>query len=228
MIDCSSIPTSSADRRLLMIYVHIPFCTSKCHFCDWVQPIPTSELLLKPRDSLRQRYIAALVREIRARGATLTAAGYVPYVMYWGGGTASSLDAGESELVMSAIADSFELDSLAEATIECSPETISLEKLRHFRQLGFDRFSSGVQSLHPLRLKQLGRAHDPNQARTPVAWARDAGFEHVNIDLMCGFPDETTAEVEGSVESALALPLTQLSVYAFRPTPGTLIRRRMS
>jgi coproporphyrinogen III oxidase-like Fe-S oxidoreductase len=228
MTNWASIPSSTAGRRLLMIYVHIPFCTSKCHFCDWVQPIPKSELLLKPADEPRRRYIQALVREIQTRGRDLSAAGYVPYVLYWGGGTASSLDESEAEAVMNAIATSFNVGSVAEATIECSPETISPDKLRRFRQLGFNRFSSGVQSFNPRRLQLLGRSHNAGQAREMIGWAREAGFEQLNIDLMCGFPDEPAAEVEETIAAGLALPITHLSVYAFRPTPGTLIRRRMN
>jgi coproporphyrinogen III oxidase-like Fe-S oxidoreductase len=219
--------TSTAGRPL-MIYVHIPFCSSKCHFCDWVQAIPKSELLLKPGDEPRRRYIGALVREIQERGRELTGAGYVPRVLYWGGGTASSLDDGEAETVMNAIAGAFDLGGVAEATIECSPETISPDKLRHLRQLGFNRFSSGVQSLDDKRLRMLGRSHDGTQARAAVGWASAAGFEQINIDLMCGFPDESEAEVEQTISAGLSLPITHLSIYAFRPTPGTLIRRRMS
>lgn len=210
-----------------MLYVHIPFCTSKCHFCDWVQPIPKSELLLRPGDELRRRYIDALTAEIRGRGKELSALGVVPYVIYWGGGTASSLALSEAEQIMGALADSFDLSQVAESTIECSPETVSVEKLRHFRRLGFDRFSSGVQSLDPARLRMLGRSHDADQGRNVVRWAKEAGFEQINIDLMCGFPDETLREVEETVTAALELPINHLSIYAFRPTPGTLVRKRM-
>lgn len=226
-VELANIPSSGSDRRLILLYVHIPFCTSKCHFCDWVQPIPKSELLLRPGDDLRRRYIEALTAEIRARGEELTAGGAIPYVLYWGGGTASSLDISEAEAVMSALSESFNLGHVAESTIECSPETVSLEKLRRFRQMGFNRFSSGVQSLNQDRLRMLGRSHDQDQAREVVRWAKEAGFDQINIDLMCGFPDETVREVEETIAAGLELPITHLSIYAFRPTPGTLIRKRM-
>ncbi|MCA9708186.1 MAG: radical SAM protein [Myxococcales bacterium] len=226
-MDSTSIPSSSPERRLLMIYVHVPFCTSKCHFCDWVQPIPKSELLLKPADEPRRRYIDALVTEIRTRGPELMAAGAIPYVVYWGGGTASSLDPSEAERIMGAISEAFDLGQVVESTIECSPETVSLDKLRRFRALGFNRFSSGVQSLDPQRLRKLGRSHDADQARTVTRWAQEAGFGRINIDLMCGFPDETLEEVEQMMAAALELPVTNLSIYAFRPTPGTIVRKRM-
>jgi coproporphyrinogen III oxidase-like Fe-S oxidoreductase len=221
------MPSSTASRRLLTVYLHIPFCRSKCHFCDWVQPIPKADLLLKAEDTPRQRYVEALCREIRARGPELTAAGYVPYVMYWGGGTASILEPHESDAIFTALRESFDLGTVVESTIECSPDTVDARKLRFLRELGFNRFSSGVQSLDDDRLRQIGRLHRAEDARRVVRWARAAGFEDINIDLMCGFPGEPLDEVERTVSDALELPLTHLSVYPFRPTAGTVLRRQV-
>jgi len=101
-----------------MLYVHVPFCRSKCHFCDWVQPVPKSDLLLRPEHTRRETFITALSEEIRSRGRDLTSAGYTPLVIYWGGGTASSLSETEVEAIAKAIQDSFELGSVTEATME--------------------------------------------------------------------------------------------------------------
>lgn len=221
------IISSRADKRLLMIYVHIPFCRSKCHFCDWVQPIPKAELFLTADDSPRKNYISALCEEIRQRGAELTKSQYHPYIMYWGGGTASILTEAEIKAVTTALHDAFDLSHVAESTIECSPDTISLEKLHLFRELGFNRFSSGVQSLDDTRLRQLGRMHSSDMAYQAVQWATEVGFDDINIDLMCGFPDETLDEVKQTMQKGAALPVTHLSVYAFRPTAGTVLRRRI-
>lgn len=213
------------DRRKLFVYVHVPFCGSKCHFCDWVQEIPKSDLLLKPEAPRRQSYLAALCQEIRHRGGELSAAGYRPHVVYFGGGTASSLADTEIAQVVSALDAAFNLGDVVESTIECSPETISAEKLRFFRKLGFNRFSMGVQSLVDDRLRRLGRLHTADTARRAVDWAVDAAFEDINIDLMCGFPDETYSEVAETISAGLKLPVTHLTIYAFRPTPGTVLRR---
>jgi coproporphyrinogen III oxidase-like Fe-S oxidoreductase len=221
------LPSSTADRRMVMIYVHIPFCRSRCTFCDWVQAIPTKDLLRRPGDGVRVNYISALCREIEVRGARLRSAGAVPYVMYWGGGTASSLDAGEAAAIMGALRDSFDLSGVAEATIECSPDTVDERTLTMFRELGFNRVSSGVQSFDDDRLRALGRRHDAAQAVEIVHAARRAGFDEVTIDLMSGFPDQSTEELRRSVDMALDLPLSHLSLYSFRPTPGTFMRRRM-
>lgn len=220
-------PSSSSDQRLLMIYVSIPFCRSKCAFCDYVQPIPVADLLLTAQDSTRQNYVKSLCAEIRARGSELASdkkVRYVPHVLYWGGGTASILEPHEISEVMQALRGSFDLSSIVEATIECSPETISPEKLALFRALGFNRFSSGVQSFSNERLRHLGRRHTAEGAVQAVAWAREAGFESLNVDIMCGFPDEPLDEVRHTVSQALSLKLDHLSVYPFRPTPGTALR----
>ena len=219
--------SSTPDRRLLMLYVHIPFCMSKCHFCDWVARIPKRDLLRRPDDPVRGTYVDALCREVRERGDQLSQAGTVPYVLYWGGGTASSLTTPEIEAVAGAFQEAFDMSSVAESTIECSPDTISEDKLHLFRSLGFTRFSSGVQSLDDARLKLLGRRHTAEQARGVVGLARDAGFADINIDLMCGFPDQPLAEVEKMVAEAVELPITHLSIYPFRPSAGTVMRARV-
>lgn len=208
----------------MMLYVNVPFCRSKCAFCDYVQQIPKEDLLLTAEDELRQEYIEALCQEIRARGEDFAGSPWSPKVLYWGGGTASILETHEIESVMSALQDAFPLDTLEEATIECSPDTISQEKLSFFRSLGFNRFSSGVQSFDDARLQQVGRLHSAEGAKQAVGWARKAGFDDVNIDIMCGFPDETLEEVRHTVSEALELGVDHISLYPYRPTPGTAFR----
>ncbi|HEY0636613.1 MAG TPA: radical SAM protein [Pseudonocardiaceae bacterium] len=226
-LSLAGLPSSTPDQRVTMIYVHVPFCHSKCTFCDWVQAIPTKDLLRKPDDSVRQNYISALCREIEARGAEHTAAGNRAHVVYWGGGTASSLADHEAAAIMGALRSSFDLGPVAECTIECSPDTVDERKLRFFRELGFNRVSSGVQSFDDSRLRRLGRRHNADQAARIVYAAREAGFDEVSIDLMSGFPDQEHDELDLSVEKALELPLSHLSLYSFRPTPGTFMRRKM-
>ncbi|MFI1192175.1 coproporphyrinogen-III oxidase family protein [Micromonospora sp. NPDC020750] len=221
------LPSSSAEQRVLMLYVHVPFCHSRCTFCDWVQAIPNRDLLRKPGDSVRMNYIRALCQEIEHRGAELAGLDTLPYVVYWGGGTASSLDNDEATQVMAALRNSFDLSTVAEATIECSPDTVDEEKLAFFRDLGFNRVSSGVQSFDDERLKRLGRRHNATQASRLTHAARAVGFEDVSIDIMSGFPDQSLDELRHTVDRALELPINHLSLYSFRPTPGTFMRRKM-
>ncbi len=207
----------------LMLYVNVPFCRSKCSFCDHVQPIPVNDLLLSARDGARRRYVEALCTEIAARGRELSPH-YVPEVVYWGGGTASILEPHEIAAVSGALESSFDLSAVQEATIECSPDTADRGKLELFRRRGFNRMSSGVQSFDDQRLRSLGRRHTARGARDVVRHARDAGFDNINIDIMCGFPDETTDEVDRTVSAALELGVEHISLYPFRPTPGTALR----
>lgn len=226
-VSLAGLPSSTPDQRVTMIYVHVPFCHARCTFCDWVQAIPNKDLLRKPEDSVRQDYIRALCREIESRGAEHSAAGSRAHVVYWGGGTASSLADHEAAAIMGALRDAFDLDRVAESTIECSPDTVDESKLRFFRDLGFNRVSSGVQSFDDARLRRLGRRHSADQAERIVYAAHEAGFDEVSIDLMSGFPDQDFDELDRSLQKALELPLSHLSLYSFRPTPGTFMRRRL-
>ncbi|WP_134662548.1 MULTISPECIES: coproporphyrinogen-III oxidase family protein [unclassified Amycolatopsis] len=212
----------------LLVYVHIPFCMSKCHFCDWVTEIPTADLLLKERDAGRISYVDALCRQIRRRGAELVEQGYRPAIHYWGGGTASILTLDEIRRIGAALHEVFDLSELVEATIECSPETLTPEKLAVFRDIGFFRMSSGVQSFDDRRLRKLGRSHTAELAVQAFNMASDAGFEDLNLDLMCGFPGEDLNEIEHSVTEALSLPVTHVALYPFRPAHGTVMRRQMA
>ncbi|MBE1493145.1 oxygen-independent coproporphyrinogen-3 oxidase [Amycolatopsis lexingtonensis] len=211
----------------LLVYLHIPFCRSKCHFCDWVTEVPTSELLLRETDQPRIRHLDALCWEIAERGGALGEQGYTPSIQYWGGGTASILTTDEIARLGAALREVFTFRDLQESTIECSPDSLSPAKLAAFRDAGFTRLSSGVQSFDPARLRTLGRSHDAGQARTAVRWAAEAGFDDISIDLICGFPGQSAHEVAESVRAALDLPITHVALYPYRPAHGTVMRRQL-
>jgi coproporphyrinogen III oxidase-like Fe-S oxidoreductase len=210
-----------------MLYVHVPFCSARCTFCDWVQGVPIKDLLLRPEDSARARYIEALCREIRHWGRQLAEQSYTPCTLFWGGGTASSLSESEATAVMIALRESFDLGDLEEATIECSPDSLVPGKLEFFRSLGFRRMSSGVQSFVDARLRRLGRQHTADDARSVVLRAREAGFDDVSIDIMSGFPGQSREEIVYTTSEALKLPVNQVSLYSYRPTQGTAMRLRL-
>ncbi len=164
-------------KRALAIYLNIPFCPSRCHFCHWVQGISKKDLFLRPLDEQRQKYVAAVGTEIRERLHAMPALRNLPNVIYWGGGTATSLDIAEFEHIHTALSDAFDLSGVKEATIEGSPDTVSPEKLRFLRQLGYTRISFGVQSFHDQRLRKIGRVHRAAQARSrSCTTSRDAYF----------------------------------------------------
>jgi len=215
-------------ERDLLVYVHIPFCQSKCHFCDWVTGIATQDLKLTPAAPMRQHYIEALCEQIRTTGARLTASGYRPRIMYWGGGTASALAPDEMERVASVLHATFDLSQLREATLECSPETLTPAKLALAQSIGFRRLSIGVQSLDDTRLRAIGRAHNASQAIESLYMAHEAGFTDVSIDLISGFPNETVQEFEASIRRAVDLPFNHCALYPYRPAPGTVMLRSLA
>jgi oxygen-independent coproporphyrinogen-3 oxidase len=211
----------------LLVYVHVPFCSSKCHFCDWVQQIPPRELRRASTSAPRLQYLDGLISQIETLGPQLVDAGYVPAILYWGGGTASILTEREIKLIMGALSSVFDFGELVEATIECSPETLTPAKLELFRALGFSRISIGLQSTDDERLRAIGRAHDARTGAAAVRAARAAGFEEINIDLISGFPGETLTEFERSLVTALELPIDHVSMYPYRPSAGTVMRRQL-
>ncbi len=212
-------------RRPLLLYVHVPFCKSKCHFCDWVTGIDVADLRVGPESSPRRRYIDAMRRQIAHWGPLL--AEYTPELVFWGGGTASLLTPEEIRAVWGALEESFDLANVTEATIESSPDTLDADKLNVLLELGFDRISVGLQSLDDERLRRIGRTHDASTGAASVRMARDAGFRNVSIDLITGMPGQSVAEVEASVRRALDLPIDHVSLYAYRPSGHTVMRRQL-
>lgn len=211
----------------LSVYINFPFCRQKCHFCDWVQRIPKSDLFLKAEDDTRKKYVSALCREIREKGGDLTAKGYQPKVIYWGGGTATSATEAEVDRIVEELKATFDLSNVTEWTIEGSPESVSFTSLKHFRKHGFNRFSCGLQSFNEERLRHLGRRHNKQQGIEAIYLAQEAGFTEISLDLMCGFPDESLEEIKENIQQLKPLPINHLSLYTFRPTKGTVLQKQI-
>jgi oxygen-independent coproporphyrinogen-3 oxidase len=211
----------------LLVYLHVPFCTSKCSFCDWVQEIPGAELRLGSESPRRMAYFEALSRQIDHVAPALAERGYRPEIMYWGGGTASILSLREIELLSTTLSRHYDLSSFKETTIESSPETLTPEKLRAFLDFGFRRISIGVQALDDERLRVIGRMHRTKEAIESVYMAREAGFEDVNVDIISGFPGETLKEFEASMARVVELPVTHVSLYSYRPAVGTAMFKQL-
>ncbi|MEV4353053.1 coproporphyrinogen-III oxidase family protein [Nonomuraea sp. NPDC049625] len=210
----------------LLIYANVPFCNSKCHFCDWVVQVPVRDLRLGAQSPGRVAYLEAIKTQIRVQAPALREH-YHPDIVYWGGGTASILGLHEIESLYGTLSAEVGLSTVREATIEGSPESLDRDKLRLLRGLGFNRISIGVQSFDDARLRRLGRAHAADQALTAVQDAHEAGFTNINIDLIVGFPGQTGQEVADSVRTALTLPINHFSIYPYRASPGTVLRKQV-
>ena len=190
----------------LALYVHVPFCESKCPYCDFNTYAGI--------EALMPSYVAALAWGAWLGRPTLAS-------VFFGGGTPSYLPPGDLQRLMDAIRGAFDLPDAAEATAEANPGDCTPERLLAMRRAGFNRISIGVQSFDDAELAMLGRRHDAERAVQAVRGARTAGFENVSLDLMFGLPEQTAATWERSVEQAVRLETDHLSAYALTLEPGT-------
>lgn len=210
---------SGATPRDLEIYLHIPFCSSKCLFCDWVVEVPTLQLLAGP--VLREQYVDRLCGQILFFGPPLTQLGYRPKFIYWGGGTPTRLEPAETTRIVEALHDAFDLSGVAQHTMESTPNDLTPEKAENLKRCGIDRVSVGVQSFNAFQLRTSGRSHSGEDAVRAVEMLRAAGLANINIDLISGFPGEKREWFEDTLQRTLALQPTHITVYSYRATPQT-------
>lgn len=194
---------------MLGVYLHIPFCLSKCRYCDFVSaPAAPPEI---------ERYVRALTREIRgARGA-----GRVAGSLYVGGGTPSLLEPEQLARLVGAVRETFGLAPGAEVSIEANPGTITAAKAGSLAALGVTRVSLGVQSLDDDLLRRLGRRHTAAEALAAFAALREAGCGNIGVDLIHALPGQTPAAFERDLARVLDLGPEHLSLYALSVEEGT-------
>ena len=184
-------------------YLHIPFCVKKCGYCDF-------NAYSGYKAGTRSRYVEALCREIEARAEPSTR---VPTV-FFGGGTPTVLPAGDLVRILETVKASFGVDADAEVTVEANPGDATPEYLAALRAGGFDRLSFGVQTFDDRLLKSIDRIHSGKDARSAVAMAKAAGFDNLSIDLMFALPRQRLADWDRSLDTAFALDVPHLSMYA--------------
>ena len=199
----------------LSLYVHIPFCTAKCGYCDFNA--------YAGHDHLIPPYAQALVREAQLwRSAT---AGRPMATVFFGGGTPSLMPLEEMGQLMTGFRSAFEIEPEAEVSLEANPGSLDEPYLRGLLDLGFNRLSLGVQSFHDDELRSLDRLHTAADAKQAYRAARAAGFKNVNLDLIFGLPEQPMDRWRESVEEALALKPDHLSLYALTVEEGTPLAR---
>jgi len=203
----------------LAFYVHIPYCVRRCGYCDFNTYTP-GELSITNDFSVTSRsYIDLLVREIEY-AREISTASVVPTI-FFGGGTPTLMESKDLGRVIASIGSRFELASDAEITTEANPDTVTKEKLHELRTAGFNRISFGMQSAVPHVLAALDRTHNPDNVMKATAWAREVGFEEVSVDLIYGTAEESMADWEFTLNTALSLPITHISAYALIVEEGT-------
>jgi len=197
------------------IYVHIPFCKSRCSYCDFATDIY--------RDSGPvQGYVEALCREIgNPKNPPADAGGSACDTIYIGGGTPSLLEPKQIEQILEAVKSKFTISDEAEITLEMNPATVSAENLAEYRSLGVNRASFGVQTFNDRHLKLLARGHDANDARKTYKLLRATGFENISFDLIAGLPGQTIDDWKRNLDEAVAMDPEHLSLYLLEIHEGT-------
>lgn len=196
-------------------YVHIPFCSAVCPYCDFA--------VVAGRDDLAERYVEAVCTEI-ARSSTWRPLDAV----YLGGGTPSHVDPGLLGRVVEALASRHGIAERAEVTLEANPEDLTLGRAEAWVRLGFNRVSFGAQSFNRVVLESLGRRHLPADIAAAVEESRRAGFDNLSLDLIYGTPGETAESWRETLGEVVSLAPDHLSCYALTVEPGTTLHREVA
>jgi oxygen-independent coproporphyrinogen-3 oxidase len=217
------------------IYLHIPFCKSRCSYCDFATDVYRSSGAVA-------RYVSALCKEISAfhgRDGIVTggfrngsrggveaisepaASPIVVDTVYFGGGTPSLLTPAQVEKILDTVRISFDLESDPEITMEMNPATVTPQALAAYRSLGVNRASFGVQTFNDRDLKLLSRGHDSDDARNTYAMLRNAGFENISFDLIAGLPSQSLDNWRRNLDEAIAMSPEHLSLYLLEIHDGT-------
>jgi oxygen-independent coproporphyrinogen-3 oxidase len=198
------------------VYVHVPYCAARCGYCDFNTYVPRDGV---ERDGFAAAVLAEWELADRVLGGAPPAA-----TVYFGGGTPTLLPVDELARLLAAIPRA----PAAEVTIEANPETLDESRLRGLRRAGFMRISLGLQSAAPHVLAALDRRHTPGRAIAAAQLARDAGFEHVSLDLIYGAAGERDEDWSASLAAALAAGVDHVSAYALTVEPGTRLHARVA
>ena len=198
----------------LGIYVHIPFCRSKCQYCDFYS-LPHED------PQLMDAYQKAICTHIKETG--LLAPGYLVDTVYFGGGTPSFFGGDRLAAILATIRQSFAVSPQAEITFEANPDSVSMRLLRRLKSEGFNRVSLGIQSDEDDMLEQLGRPHSYEDAEEAVRLIRKAGFRNLSLDLMFGLPGQTLQRWQDTLSHVMELNPEHFSCYGLKVEPGTLL-----
>jgi oxygen-independent coproporphyrinogen-3 oxidase len=220
------LPAGTLDQLATVpfgLYVHVPFCSSRCGYCDF-NTYTASEL---GGGASRESYGGLAIAEIGLARKVLGPAAPAVSTVFFGGGTPTLLPSADLAAILRAIKAEFGLAEGAEVTTEANPESVDQAALAELRNAGFTRISFGMQSAVSHVLAVLDRVHSPGQAERCVAWARSAGFEHVSLDLIYGTPGESARDWETSVRSAIAAGPDHISAYSLIVEEGTRLAARI-
>jgi oxygen-independent coproporphyrinogen-3 oxidase len=204
------------------IYVHVPFCASRCGYCDFNTYTATELGGGAPAESYADTVLAEVALARRVLGDTPPVA-----TVFFGGGTPTLLPPGDLARILDGLEQAFGLAPDAEVTTEANPESVTPDSLRALRRAGFTRLSLGMQSVAPHVLTLLDRRHTPGRAVQAAEQAREAGFEHVNLDLIYGTPGERPEDFAASLAAAVGAGVDHVSAYSLIVEQGTRLAARV-
>lgn len=202
----------------LGIYIHIPFCRSKCDYCDFYS--------LAGRDDRMDQYQKALLSHIKETAPL--AQDFPVDTIYIGGGTPSYYGAKRLKELLGVIRNLYKVEKDAEVTVECNPDSVDVKSLKILRKAGVNRLSMGMQSAIACELERIHRIHTPQQVNEAATAARKAGFTNLSLDLIYGLPGQTMDSWKATVEHALSLIPQHLSCYGLKVEEGTPLAARVA
>ena len=206
---------------MLGLYIHIPFCSAICNYCNFNRGLFDADL--------KVRYVDALVAEIgRAGEVPVNGRPAMADTIFFGGGTPSLLEPDEIARIIAACEAAFDMAADREVTIEANPETVTEARLAAFRGAGVNRLSFGVQSFREDELRRLSRLHSADRARAAFGEARAAGFDNISLDLMMWLPEQRITQWLESVDAAIAIAPDHLSLYLLEVYPNAPLKEDMA
>lgn len=205
------------EQKELGIYIHIPFCKKKCYYCDFISYSNKAELI--------DKYIESVCLEIENWKKSINQKQYKITTIYIGGGTPSFIEQRHILQILKKLKEFINKD--VEITIEVNPGTVTNSKLKEYKDMGINRLSIGLQETHDELLKKIGRIHNYEEFLNTYNWARGAGIENINIDLMIGLPNQNIQDIKESLEKILKLKPEHISVYSLILEEGTRLEKQI-
>ncbi len=205
------------EPKELGIYIHIPFCKRKCYYCDFISYQDKTELI--------DKYIESICLEIENWKKSINMSQYKVTTIYIGGGTPSYIEQKHILQILKKLKEF--INKNVEITIEVNPGTVTNSKLKEYKSAGINRLSIGLQETHDDLLKMIGRIHNFEEFINTYNWARGAGFDNINIDLMIGLPNQTIQDIKENLEKVLKLKPEHISVYSLILEEGTILEKQI-
>ena len=213
--------------RKLGAYVHVPFCATRCGYCDF-NTYTATELQIDGTSISTATYVDRVIADINRQHLELGNSSKPLSSVFFGGGTPTMLGAGQLVRALHALKEKFSFETNIEVTTEVNPDSVVEADLTTLREGGFTRVSFGHQSSAPHVLQLLDRTHTPGRTWEAVNWAKKAGFEHVSVDLIYGSPNETTQDLADTLAQVVQADLDHVSAYSLIVEPGTRLAAQVN